>query len=154
MPKQFCRLSVVCLSSVVTHVHCAKTDEPFGKNFGLSVAPDENSTALKFGDDRFMGWGTVPPNDPQNGQIRAFSCTVAERVICLRRFSAECWYRQGNIVLKRSDDRSRGWGTVPPNVAQNGQIHAFSCTVGPPKRVIRLRRLLAKMLAAAKLASR
>jgi len=101
MPKQFCRLSVVCLSSVVTRVHCAKTDEPIGKNFGLSVAPDENSTALKFGDDRFMGWGTVPPNDPQNGQIRAFSCTV-----------------------------------------------------GLPKRVIRLRRLLAKMLAAAKLASR
>ena len=54
---------------------------------------------------------------PQNGQNRAFSCTVAERVIRLRRFSAECWSRQGNIVLKRSDDRSRGWGTVPPNVA-------------------------------------
>ena len=59
----------------------------------------------------------MPPNDPQNGQIRAFSCTVTERVIRLRRFSAECWYRQGNIVLKRTDDRFRGWGTVPPNVA-------------------------------------
>jgi len=56
----------------------------------MSVAPNENSTALKFGDDRFRGWGTVPPNDPQNGQIHAFPCTVAERVIRLRRFSAEC----------------------------------------------------------------
>jgi len=62
MPKQFCRLSVVCLSTVVTRVHCAKTAEPIGTNFGMSVAPDENSTALKFGDDRFKGCGTVPPN--------------------------------------------------------------------------------------------
>ena len=43
--------SVVCLSSVVTRVHCAKTAEPIGTNFGTSVAPYENSTALKFGDD-------------------------------------------------------------------------------------------------------
>ena len=103
----------------------------------MSVAPDENSTTLKFGDDRFRDWGTVPPNDPQNCQIRAFSCTVAERVIRLRRFSAECWSRQGNIVLKCSDDRSRGWGTVPQMSPQNGQIRAFSCTVA--KCVIDLR---------------
>ena len=80
--------SVVCLYSVVTRVHCAKTAEPIGINFGMSVAPDENSTALKFGDDRLRGWGTVPPNAPQNGQIHAFSCTVAKCVICLRLFLA------------------------------------------------------------------
>jgi len=34
---------------------------------------------------------------PPNGQIRAFSCTVAKRVIRLRRFSAECWSRQGQL---------------------------------------------------------
>jgi len=106
-------------------MHCAKTAEPIGTNFGVSVAPDENSTALKFGDDRFRGWGTVPPNDTQNGQIRTFSCTVAECLIRLRRFSAECWSRQGNIVLKRSDDRSRGWGTVPPNVAPKWSSSRF-----------------------------
>ena len=65
-------LPVVCLSSVVTRVHCAKRDEPIGTNFGMSVAPDENSTSLKVGDDRLRDWGTVPPNDPRNGQIRAF----------------------------------------------------------------------------------
>ena len=88
-------LPVACLSSVVTRVHCAKRAEPIGTNFGMSVSPDENSTSSKFCDVRLMGWGTVPPNDPRNGQIRAFSCTVAERVIRLRRFSAECWFRQG-----------------------------------------------------------
>jgi len=86
----------------VTRVHCAKTAEPIGTNFGVSVAPDENSTTLKFGDDRFRGWDTVPPN-------------------------------------------------VAPKMVKFTLFHAFSCTV--PKRVIRLRRLLAKMLAAAKLAS-
>jgi len=35
----------------MTRVHCAKTAEPIGPNFGMSAAPDENSTALKFGDD-------------------------------------------------------------------------------------------------------
>jgi len=45
-------------------VHCAQTAEPTGANFGTSVAPDENSTALKFGDYRFRGWVTLPPNDP------------------------------------------------------------------------------------------
>ena len=54
-------LPVVCLSSVVTRVHCAKRAEPIGTNFGLRVAPDENSTSLKFCDDRLRGWGTVPP---------------------------------------------------------------------------------------------
>ena len=58
--------------------NCAKTAEPIGTNFGMSVAPDENSTALKFGDDRFRGRGTVPvpPNVAQNGQIDAFSCSA------------------------------------------------------------------------------
>jgi len=178
-------------------MHCAKTAEPIGTNFGMIVAPDENSSTLKFGDDRFRGWGTVPPNDPQNGQIRAFSCTVAKRVIRLWQFSAEWWSRQGNIALKRSDDRlgysapkccpqmvkftlfhaffmqctqtrdsfattfgkdvgrgqvgkplkfgdyrSRNWGTVPPNMPQNGQIRAFLCTVA--KCVIRLQLFLAR----------
>jgi len=111
----------------MTRVHCAKTAEPIGTNFGMSVAPNENSAALKFGDDRLRGWGTVPPNDPQNGQIHAFPCTVAERVIRLRRFSAECWSPQGNIALKCSDDRSRGWGAPKccPKMVKFTLFHAL-----------------------------
>jgi len=87
----------------VTRVHCAKTAEPIGTNFGMSVAPDENSTALKVGDDRLRGWGTVPPSDPQNGQIHSFSYTVPKRVIRLRRLLAKMDLLTAQTVNKIQD---------------------------------------------------
>ena len=57
-----------------------------------------------------MGWGTVPPNDPRNGQIRAFSCTVAERVIRLRRFSQNAIKAiKGLVALIAGDELDWGW---------------------------------------------
>ena len=60
----------------MTRVHCAQTAEPIGANFAMSVAPDENSTALKFGNDRFRGWGTMPLNDPAKWSNSRFVCRM------------------------------------------------------------------------------
>ena len=69
-------------------VHCTQTRDSFAMTFGKDVGRTQDGKPLKFGDYRSRNWGTVPPNMPQNGQIRAFSCTVAKCVIRLRLFLA------------------------------------------------------------------
>ena len=107
-------------------MHCTQTHDSFAKTFGKDVGRGQVGKPLKFGDYRSRNWGTVPPNMPQNGQIRAFSCTVDKCVIDLRLFfGTQMSVHYAHIVLEQEPDRRKDGATVPPKLGKFLPLDAY-----------------------------